>query len=382
MPSSIMPIRFVARPSTSAPGAPDPRRATGETLRWGVVSTGHIARVVTAQVLELEDAELYAVSSRGAERADTFAREFGARVAYHDDAGGSGVEHLAADAAVDVVYLATPHGQHHAIARTLLEAGKHVLIEKAFAVTAAEAADLVTLARERGRFLMEAVWTRFLPVYQAFVDHLADGAIGTPRWAQADLGMRVPFDPDSRLWARGAGGGALLDLAVYPLTWTAAAFGLPSATTARGVLAENGVDALSALEVAYAGDARAQVTVSLVSAHTGTATIGGDAGVVRTLAPLPNPAGFTLTRGGDTSEVRVATPAPGYTYQLREVTRCIQRAELESATMPLRDTLALMRCFDDARAQLGVRYPNDDVAPTSRRASPVRASGHDDPRHV
>jgi len=366
MPSSSMPTRFVTRPPTSDPGAPDPRLATGETLRWGVVSTGHIARVVTAQLLELEDADLHAVSSRDAERAESFAREFGARVAYHDDAAGSGALHLAADAAVDVVYLATPHGQHHAIARTLLEAGKHVLIEKAFAVTAAEAADLVVLARDRGRFLMEAVWTRFLPVYQAFVDHVVEGAIGTPRWAQADLGMRAPFDPDSRLWALGAGGGALLDLAVYPLTWTAAAFGLPNAITARGVLAGNGVDALSALDVAYAGGARAQVTVSLSSAHTRTATIAGDAGVMRTLAPLPNPAGFTLTRGDATSEVRVATPAPGYTYQLREVTRCVQRGALESATMPLRDTLAFMRCFDDARAQLGVRYPNDDAAPSTR----------------
>jgi len=362
-----MPTRFVTRPSTSEPGAPDPRLATGETLRWGVVSTGHIAHVVTAQLCALEDAELHAVSSRDAERADAFAREHGARSAYHDDAAGTGVEHLAADDAVDVVYLATPHAQHHAIARTLLEAGKHVLIEKAFAVTAAEAADLATLARARGRFLMEAVWTRFLPVYQAFVDHVAEGAIGTPRWAQADLGMRATFDPDSRLWARDAGGGALLDLAVYPLTWTAAAFGLPSAIAARGVLAENGVDALCTLDVGYPGDGRAQVTVSFTSAHTRSATIGGDAGVVRTLGSLPNPTGFTLTRGDDTREVRAATPAPGYTYQLREVTRCIQRGEFESATMPLRDTLAFMRCFDDARAQLGVRYPNDDAPPPSLR---------------
>ena len=362
-----MPTRFVVRPPASEPGAPDPRVATGETLRWGVVSTGHIASVVTAQLLELEDAELHAVSSRDAERAQAFARAHGARVAYHDDAAGSGVDHLAADDAIDVVYLATPHGQHHAIARTLLEGGKHVLIEKSFTVTAAEAADLVALARERGRFLMEAVWTRFLPVYQAFVDHLADGAIGTPRWAQADLGMRAPFDPESRLWARGAGGGALLDLAVYPITWTTAAFGLPSAVTARGVLAENGVDALTALELAHAGGTVAQVTVSLMSAHTKTATIGGDEGVVRTLSPLPNPPGFTVNRGDDTTVVRVDTPAPGYTYQLREVTRCIQRGELESATMPLRDTLDLTRRFDDARAQLGVRYPNDDAAPTSRR---------------
>jgi predicted dehydrogenase len=356
--------RSVVRPGAAAQGAPDPRVATGETLRWGVVSTGHIARVVTAQLLELDDAELHAVSSRDAGRAEAFAREHGARVAYGDDSAASGVAHLASDPSVDVVYVATPHAYHHAIARTLLEAGKHVLVEKPFTVNAAEAADLVALARDRRRFLMEAVWTRFLPVYHSFVDHLADGAIGTPRWAQADLGMRVPFDAGSRLWARDAGGGALLDLAVYALAWTTAAFGLPRAIAAHGVLAENGVDALSALDLAYAGDARAQVTVSFMSAHSGTATVGGDAGIVRTWPELTNPPGFSVTRGEETREVRVATTAPGYTYQLRDVTRCIQRGALESETMPLHDTLTIMRRLDEARSRLGVRYPNDDAPPS------------------
>lgn len=341
----------------------DPRRATGEPVRWGVVSTGHIARVVTEQLRSLEDAQVHAVSSRGADRARTFARDVGAARAYHDDGAGSGVEHMAADDAVDVVYVAAPHGQHHAIARTLLGAGKHVLLEKAFTVTAAEAEDLVALARSRGRFLMEALWTRFLPVYEALVEHLGDGAIGTPRWAQADLGMAARFDPTSRLWAREAGGGALLDLAVYPLTWTAAAFGLPSEVRAHGILAENGVDAMTSLDLGHPGGERAQVVVSLVSAHTRSATIAGDAGTVRMLAPLPNPPGFIVARGDETLEVRPALRAPPYAYQLREVTRCVQRGALESERMPLADSLSRMRLFDDARRQIGVRYANDEVSP-------------------
>lgn len=357
-----MPSRASDAATTDA-ATTDPRRATGEPVRWGIVSTGHIARVVGEQLRSLEDARIQAVSSRGADRAEAFARDLGAARWYHDDDAGSGVEHLAADDAVDVVYVAAPHAQHHAIARTLLDAGKHVLLEKAFAVTAAEAEDLVAIARRRGRFLMEALWTRFLPVYEALAQRLADGAIGTPRWAQADLGMAERFDPASRLWARDAGGGALLDLAVYPLAWTVAAFGLPSEVRAHGILAENGVDAMTSLDLGHPGGERAHVLVSLISAHTRTVTIAGDAGTMRTLAPLPNPPGFLVTRGDETTEVRPALHGPPYAYQLREVTRCVQRGALESERMPLADTLALMRLLDDARRQIGVRYPNDDTAP-------------------
>ena len=334
--------------------------ASGRALRWGVVATGLIARRVVAQLVRLDDAVLQAVSSRAGARARAFADEHGAPTAYGDAGGEPGFQRLAADPDVEVVYVATPHGQHHAVTRALLEAGKHVLVEKAFTVTGGEAEDLIALARSRGLFLMEAVWTRFLPVYQGAVDVVASGDLGEVRWVQADLGFPAPFDPRSRMWAPDDGGGALLDLGVYAYSWALAGLGHPRSVAAQGVVNELGVDELSALTLAYDGGAFAQLTTTLVSHATRTATIAGSRGTLRTWAPLTNPEGFTIDRPGGTRDVRFAGGAPPYAHMLREVTRCVQQGLTESPTMPLDDTLATMRLFDEARRQMGVRYPHDE----------------------
>lgn len=351
-----MPRRHVVRPPVGA----DPLAPTGPTLRWGVVATGGIARRVVEQLLRLRDAELVAVASRDDARARDFASEYGARRAYGDAPGVTGFRRLAADPEVDVAYVATPHGQHHEVARALLDGGKHVLVEKAFTVTAAEAEDLVDLARARQRFLMEAVWTRFLPLYQTVADVVAEGELGPVRWVQADLGFPAPQDPASRMWAPEAGGGALLDLAVYPLAWTLAALGFPPAWSADAVvLPEVGVDGLTALTLHYPGEAVAQLTCTLLSQASRSVTIGGRDAFLRTWAPLPNPAGFTIEASGGRRDVRADASAPPYAWMLREVQRCVQQGLTESPTMPLDLTLATMRLFDDVRRRTGVRYPND-----------------------
>ncbi len=361
-----MALERVARPPSCDLGAPDPRRATGRPLRWGVVSTGHMARTMSVTLQQLDDAVIHAVSSRSETSARAFADAFGTPAAYFDGPDQLGYERLAADPAVEVVYVATPHAYHHRVTSALLDAGKHVLVEKAFTVTAPEAEDLIELARERGCFLMEAVWTRFLPVYHRLLEELDHGAVGRPHWAHADLGMVVPFDPKSRLWAREAGGGALLDLGAYALTWTVAALGLPSEVRATGTLAENGVDALAALALRHPSGALAQVLTTLNSCTTGTATIAGSRGVIQTLAPLTHPAGFRIFADREEREIRIEPTAPGYAYQLREVSRCVHEGLPESPTLPLDETLALMRIFDAARNQLGVMYPSDEVAPGPR----------------
>ena len=354
-------MAHVTLPPCSHRDAPDPRRATGTTLNWGVVSTGHIARAVAQQLAQLEDARLHAVSSRSEESAASFASDFDIARAYHDADGTSGLERLACDPDVDVVYVATPHAQHHAAVRRLLEAGKHVLVEKAFTVNASEAHDLVRLARDRHLFLMEALWTRFLPSYRHVVERLEAGAIGRPAWLQADLGMPLAFDPASRMWAREAGGGALLDLAVYPLAWTVAVFGLPVSVRANGTLARNGVDALAALTLDHADGSLAQVVVSFTARHRGSVAIAGSEGTLCVGAPMPNPDRVVLDRGDDTHAWHSDQSVPGHCFQLREVTRCVQADLAESPTMPLRDSLAVMERLDEARRALGVRYPNDDA---------------------
>ncbi len=351
-----MATRHVVRP----PFPDDPLAATGRTLRWGVVATGSIARNVTPQLVQLEDAVLHAVSSRDPARARAFADDLGASVAYGDGGGMLGYERMAADPDVDVVYVATPHGQHYEVAKPLLEAGKHVLVEKAFTITGDEAQALVDLASERGVFLMEAVWTRFLPAYQRALDVVASGEIGDVRWVQADLGFAAERDPRARLWSREAGGGALLDLAVYTFTWAFGALGMPTGVHAVGTRTPEGVDGTHALTLSYPGGGVAQLLGTLEAQATRTATIAGTRGTLRTFAPLTHPDGFMVMAGDDHRREEVAPGSAPYAWMLREVARCVQQGLRESPTMPLADTVATMRLFDSVRKQLGVTYPNDE----------------------
>ena len=171
--------------------------------------------------------------------------------AYGDQDGVSGYARLLADDGVDVVYVATPHAHHHEIALAALNAGKHVLCEKAPTVNAREAAELIAAARAKGLFLMEAVWSRFLPSMQRAFEIAASGEIGAVKWVGADLGFPAPYSPASRLWAPKDGGGALLDLTVYPLLWALGTLGVPQTVSATGWLNDDGVDAQNALTLGY-----------------------------------------------------------------------------------------------------------------------------------
>lgn len=348
-------------PPCARPDAPSPFAATGKPLRWGVVATGGIAKKVTQDLAQLEDAVLQAVSSRIEERARAFAETFGFASVHYDDGETRGFELLAQDPEVDVVYVATPHGQHYEVCKALLSAGKHVLCEKAFTVNAREAEELIRLARENGVFLMEAVWTRFLPSVNRAWDILSSGELGDVRWVQADLGFPAAYDPKARLWDPVAGGGALLDLTVYPATWALGALGFPTSVAAEGSVNDDGVDAQNALTLTYASGAQAQLSSSLLASGPCQATVAGDKGWLRTSAPLHNPLELYVHPHGGEARVEEFAPAGnGYSYELREVTRCIQDGLTESPTMPLQHTLDTMRMFDGIRAQLGVRYANDD----------------------
>ena len=342
------------------------RAADGQTLRWGVVATGRIAHRVTRDLARLEGAELYAVSSRSEGSARAFAEEHGFAASYHDNPSGSGYQQLFEDPGVDVVYVATPHAQHFEVVRAALEAGKHVLCEKPFTINASEARELVQLAGERSLFLMEAVWTRFLPATRRALEIIRSGGIGTVRWVQADLGFPAAYDPTDRLWDPAAGGGALLDLAVYPLTWAVAALGFPAGLTAQGHLNQDGVDVQNTLALEYPEGAAAQLTSSLQSAGPGTATISGTAGWIRTGSPLYNPRKLDIC--GQDGTIRVEEfheEAEGFIHELRETARCIRAGLQESPLMPWAETVQMMGLLDQAREQLGLHYANDARAVTT-----------------
>ncbi len=368
---------FIARPDWYTSASPQPLNATGAPLRWGVVATGNIARTVTSELALLEDAVLQAVSSRSREKAAGFAAHFGFKRHYYDggtiegttgDDGGSaattgpGYLQLVQDPEVDVVYVATPHAQHHAVAKAALEAGKHVLCEKALTINAREAADLIDLARERGLFLMEAVWARFVPGMQRAFEIAGSGEIGDVQWVQADLGFPAGTDRAARIWAPEAGGGALLDLTVYPLLWAWGTLGAPASVTASGTLTPWGVDSQNAITLAYSSGALAQLTSSLTAYGPRTAVVAGSKGFLRSTGSINNPTSLEIQIGSEPPRVESFNfPGRGYTYQLREVTRCIQQGRTESPTMPLHDSLAIMALFDGVRGQLGITYPADAV---------------------
>ena len=338
----------------------DPRTATGARLRWGVIATGGIAASVTRDLELLADAELYAVSSRTQAAADAFAADFGFARAYGDFDGRTGYERLLANDDIDVVYVATPHAQHHEIAMAALTAGKHVLCEKALTVNAREAAELVSLARAKGLFLMEAMWSRFLPSMQRAFQIAASGEIGEVKWVGADLGFPAPYSPTSRLWAPKDGGGALLDITVYPLLWALGTLGFPQTVSATGWLNDDGVDAQNALTLGYHHGAQAQLTSSLLAHGPRTATVAGTQGFLQAIGSINNPKELLVRVGFDeTRSESFDVVGRGYSYELREVTRCIQHGLRESPVMPLEDSLNTMRLFDGVRAQLGVSYPND-----------------------
>lgn len=350
---------FIARPELLDA---DPLQATGRPVRWGVVATGAIAATVTADLLLLPDAELQAVSSRRADRAQAFAERFGATAWYADDAQGSGVDALLADPAVEAVYVATPHAQHAAVVRAALTAGKSVLCEKPLTINAREATELVELARERGLFLMEAVWTRFLPAYQRALEIAASGEIGTVQWVSAEVGFPAPQDPTARIWAPADGGGALLDLAVYPLLWAWGTLGLPDEVRAVGTLNAEGVDAQNALTLTWASGAQAQLTTSLLARSPHTAMVCGTDGWVRTdgADSVYRPTRLDVQAGeGPVRTEEFGLIGSGYVHELREVTRCLQQGLTESPVLPLEHSLATMRLLDGVREQLGVVYPND-----------------------
>ncbi|MGM1064028.1 Gfo/Idh/MocA family protein [Saccharothrix sp. Mg75] len=314
-------------------------------LRWGVVATGGIADVVTGDLRLLPDVEVLAVSSRALPKAEAFAAKHGVPRAYGDYAD------LLADPDVDVVYVATPHVQHHEVSRAALAAGKHVLCEKPAALTSADLREVVDLARERGLFFMEAVWTRFNPLVVRLGELVAAGEIGEVRSVRADFGFTLPHDPAHRLWNLGLGGGSLFDLGIYPVSFAHLLLGEPEAVHAHGSLV-GGVDAELGMLLGYPGGAHALLGSSLVSPLKDGAVVYGTKGLVEFPEAMYNPARM-IVNGVEHTYVQEGA---GYVPQLREVVARVVAGEVESPSMSHDESLAILRTMERAAAGVGLSY--------------------------
>ncbi|MET9731639.1 Gfo/Idh/MocA family oxidoreductase [Streptomyces sp. NPDC006458] len=326
-----------------------------DSVRWGILATGGIAATFTADLVDLPDAEVVAVASRTEASAKAFAERFGIPRAYGDWAS------LALDEDIDVVYVATPHASHRAAAGLCLESGRNVLCEKAFTLNAREAEELVGLAREHGRFLMEAMWTYCNPLVLRLKALVEDGAIGEVRTIQADFGLSGPFPPDHRLRDPLQGGGALLDLGVYPVSFAQLLLGEPSDVVARAVLSKEGVDLQTGALLSWESGALASVHCSIVGGTPVRASVTGSRGRIDIPDGFFHPDRFVLHRDGSEPEEFAADPAHGprttLKHEAREVMRALSAGKTESPLVPLDGSLAVMRTLDAIRERIGVRYP-------------------------
>jgi predicted dehydrogenase len=326
-------------------------------VRWGILGTGAIAKQFVEGLNSLPEAEVFAVGSRSEASAAKFAdeRNIPRRHASYDA--------LASDPDVDVVYIATPHPFHAENATLCLKAGKTVLCEKPFCVNAAEAERVIELAGERGLFIMEGMWTRFFPLMGEARRLISEGALGEVRMLNVDFGFRADPDPASRLFDRRLGGGALLDVGVYCVSFASMVLGRPSGFVSLSHLGETGVDEQASVILEHEGGRLANLSIGLRTTTPQEATIMGTEGYVRIHAPWWRPKSMTISRpGADDEIVEFPVSGNGFGYEAAEVMRCLAAGKTESDVMPLDETLSVLRTMDGIRAAWGLRYPGEEVA--------------------
>jgi predicted dehydrogenase len=316
-------------------------------VRWGILGTGGIASAFVTDLQLTDSGVAVAVGSRSQESADRFADTFGIASRH------ASYEFLVADPDVDVIYVATPHPMHHDNAILALRAGKHVLVEKPFTMNGVQAREIVRVARESGLFAMEAMWTRFLPHVAVIRDWLARGVLGDIVTVTADHGQWFAEDAGFRLFAPELGGGALLDLGVYPVSFASMVLGTPSRVMSLSDPAFTGVDAQTSMLFGYDSAAQAVLTCTLrAKSPTRAAIVGRDARI-EIEGDFYAPVAVTLIpRNGDPTRVESVHEGRGLYRQADEVARRLAAGDLESPLMPLDETISIMETMDTVLTQV------------------------------
>jgi predicted dehydrogenase len=319
-------------------------------LRWGILGTGGIADTFATDLALTGSGVVAAVGSRSQESADRFAAKHRVERAHPS------YESLVADPEIDVVYVATPHPMHRDNAILALEAGKPVLVEKPFTMNAAEAREVVEVARDRQLFAMEAMWTRFLPHIAVIRDWLSQGALGEIVTVSADHGQWFAEDPEFRLFAPALGGGALLDLGIYPVSFASMVLGTPDRIVSIGDPAFTGVDAQISMLFGYERGAQAVLTCTLRAKSPTTASIVGTEARIEIDGDFYAPATVRLIpRVGEPTLVSSEHQGRGLRHQADEVARRLAANELESPLMSLDESVSIMETMDSVLAQFAAR---------------------------
>jgi len=329
--------------------------ADDRPIRWGVLGAGWIAEQVCTNINLTSGNVIAAVAARSATRAADFADRY-------DVAGSYGsYQALVNDDEVDVVYIATTHPSHHALALMAIEAGKAVMIEKPVCLNAGGAREVFAAAARADVFAMEAMWMRTNPLIRKAQELIADGVIGEVVGVRAEFGLGLSFDPGHRLYDLHNGGGALLDLGIYPVTFAYLFLGRPDEALTFGTLSPAGADDTVHLQWLYDGVPKAQLSCSASIPAPNAGVIFGTKGWLSFGPPMLRPTGLTVHSGEAEYLIEdpIAGQGPGYGPEVEEVERCLRAGLAESPLITHADTIAVLELLDQSRATLGVKYPSE-----------------------
>jgi dihydrodiol dehydrogenase / D-xylose 1-dehydrogenase (NADP) len=323
-------------------------------IKWGILGTGGIASAFARDLEFAKDTEKTAVGSRTKESAEKFAEEHGVSRAY-----GS-YDELVADHDVDAIYIATPHSFHKENVLACLRAGKAVLCEKPFTINSGELEEIIQFARDRKLFLMEAMWTRFLPPIVKVREWIDSGEIGEVLLVKADFGFRAPWNPEGRLLNPALGGGALLDVGIYPVTFASMIFGTkPEKILSTAHIGETGVDEQFSILLNYPAGKTATLNGAFRVDLTNEAYILGTEGHIRIPSFHSAKTALLYKNGEETEAFKDDRKSAGYAFEIEEVGRCLNEGLLESPVVPLNESLEIMKLMDEIRGQWGLKYPGE-----------------------
>lgn len=322
---------------------------TEKQIRWGIIGPGKIANALAHDLQYVNDARLYAIASRDFDRAEQFRQRYNAEKAY-----GS-YEALAADAAVDVVYIATPHPFHAELSLMCLEAGKAVLCEKPMGMSAVQVGQMIQKAKDKNVFLMEGIWTRFIPATAKLLELLEERAIGDVVSLHADFGFRAEWNPNGRLFNKALGGGALLDIGIYPLYLSVLTLGVPSNIKASGIITETGVDGYNATLLEYSLGKTAVLESTFLADTPIEAHFYGTDGHIKLHSRFHHATEISVFRKNERIQhFNLPYKGKGYVHEIEEVQRCVQNCRNESPLLPHAKSLQLATIMDEIRQQMGV----------------------------
>lgn len=326
-----------------------------KVIHWGILGPGKIAHPFCQDLQRVEGARLLAIGSRDKQRAQGFADEYGAAKYY-----GS-YQELAEDPEVDVVYIATPHVFHFENAMLCLENGKHVVCEKPFGINRKEVAVMIEKARSEKRFVMEAMWTRFLPATEKVMELLKQKVIGDPLHFSADFGFTSGPEPKARLFQRALGGGSLMDIGIYPVYLSLLFFGLPRSVQAIATLNQDKVDKSFAALFGYADDKTATLESTLVSKTRNEAVIYGSEGSITMHARMHECQKISVHMNNGTTEIfDVPYTGRGYYHEIVGAMQSMRQGHIENDKMPHQMSKDLIQTLDIIKQKIGVRYPSDE----------------------